>query len=56
MKDSIAGGAVKEFTSDQVKGWKANGEGMFEEQSIKLAWQPTKLLRFSGFGRFRLRL
>ena len=26
MKDSIAGGAVKEFTSDQVKGWKANGE------------------------------
>jgi hypothetical protein len=26
MKDSIAGGAVKEFTSDQVKGWKTNGE------------------------------
>ena len=26
MKESIAGGAVKEFTSDQVKGWKANGE------------------------------
>jgi hypothetical protein len=26
MKDSIASGAVKEFTSDQVKGWKANGE------------------------------
>ena len=26
MKGSIAGGAVKEFTSDQVKGWKANGE------------------------------
>jgi len=26
MKESIAGGAVKEFTSDQVKGWKTNGE------------------------------
>ena len=26
MKDSIASGAVKEFTSEQVKGWKANGE------------------------------
>ncbi len=26
MKDSIASGAVDEFTSDQVKGWKANGE------------------------------
>jgi hypothetical protein len=26
MKKSIAGGAVKEFTSDQVKGWKINGD------------------------------
>jgi hypothetical protein len=26
MKESIAGGAVKEFTSDQVKGWKPNGD------------------------------
>jgi len=26
MKKSIAGGAVKEFTMAQVKGWKANGE------------------------------
>lgn len=26
MKESIRGGAVKEFTSDQVKGWKSNGE------------------------------
>lgn len=26
MKKSIAGGAVKEFTSDQVKGWKVNGD------------------------------
>lgn len=26
MKTSIAGGAVKEFTSAQVKGWKASGE------------------------------
>ena len=26
MKESIAGGAVKEFTADQVKGWKVNGD------------------------------
>ncbi len=35
MKTSIAGGAVKEFTSAQVKGWKASGEETIDGTSYQ---------------------